>query len=328
MAAEQKLQVLEEVQSSGLSTRTVLRQMGIAPSTYYRWRGAYEREGLSGLEDRSSNCLRVWNRLTQHEHATVVEQAILHPEESPRQIAFIVTDRCGFSVSESTVYRILKAKGLIPDRVLKGFPAAEQYRDKPKRVNEQWQIDATYMKIVGWGWYFLISVLDDVSRRILAWRLQVKMDAASYSEVIQDALEESGLDKAPRIRKPRLLSDNASGLVGREFQEYIDAVGLRHICASSYHPQTNGKIERYHRSLKERVLLVIHGYPWELANEIRDFVIYYNTQRYHEALGNVTPDGVYFGRKEEILEQRRNLKKQTLAWRRAINLGKEADPIT
>ena len=72
----------------------------------------------------------------------------------------------------------------------------------------------------------------------------------------------------------------------------------------------------------------MHGYPWELAKGIRDFVIYYNTQRYHEALGNVTPDDVYFERKEEILEQRRKLKKQILAKRRAINLGKEADPIT
>ena len=80
--------------------------------------------------------------------------------------------------------------------------------------------------------------------------------------------------------------------------------------------------------MKERVLLVVHGAPWELAEEVRDFVLYYNSQRYHEALGNVTPDDVYFGRKEEILKERRKLKQQTLARRKAINLGKEADPIT
>jgi len=128
--------------------------------------------------------------------------------------------------------------------------------------------------------------------------------------------------------KSPLLSDSGSSLVGKEFQGYIDGVGLKHIFASSYHPQTNGKIERYHRSIKERVLLVVHGAPWELAENIRDFVLYYNSQRYHEALGNVTPDEVYFGMKEEILKERRKLKQQTLAKRKAVNLGKEADPVT
>jgi len=328
MTAENKLMILEEVEKSVLPKRAVLKHMSIAPSTYYRWRSAYENEGMDALEDRPANSLRAWNRLTQPEHEAVVEKAILHPEEPPRQIAFMVTDGCGFSVSESTVYRILKAKGLIPDREVKGFPAADEYTDKPKRVNEQWQIDATYMKVVGWGWYFLISVLDDFSRRILAWRLQVKMDGAAFSEVVQDALEETELDKAPKVRMPRLLSDNGSGLVGKDFQGYIQEVGLKHIFASPYHPQTNGKIERYHRSMKERVLLVVHGAPWELAQDVRDFVLYYNAQRYHEALGNVTPDDVYFGEKEEILEKRRELKKQTLARRKTINLGNEADPVT
>ena len=128
--------------------------------------------------------------------------------------------------------------------------------------------------------------------------------------------------------KSPLLSDSGSSLVGKGFQGYIDEVGLKHIFASPYHPQTNGKIERYHRSIKERVLLVVHGVPWELAEDVRDFVLYYNSQHYHEALGNVTPDEVYFGRKEEILKERRKLKQQTLARRKAVNLGKEADPVT
>ena len=328
MTAEKKLLILQEVEKSVLPKRVVLEHMSIPSSTYYRWRSAYENEGIDGLNDKPPNSSRVWNRLIPEEYETVVDQAILHPEEPPRQIAFRVTDGCGFSVSESTVYRILKAKGLIPDREVKGFPASDEYTDKPKRVNEQWQIDATYMKVVGWGWYFLISVLDDFSRRILAWRLQVKMDGAAFSEVVQDALEEAGLDRAPKVRMPRLVSDNGSGLVGRDFRGYIEEVGLKHIFASPYHPQTNGKIERYHRSMKERVLLVVHGAPWGLAEDICDFVLYYNSQRYHEALGNVTPDDVYSGRREEILEKRRELKKQTLARRKAINLGTEADPIT
>ena len=93
--------------------------------------------------------------------------------------------------------------------------------------------------------------------------------------------------KTLSLENTRLLSDNGSGLVGKDFHGYIDEVGLKHIFASPYHPQTNGKIERYHRSMKERVLLVVHGAPWELAEDVHDFVLYYNSQRYHEALGNV-----------------------------------------
>jgi putative transposase len=328
MTAEQKQMVLEEVERSAVPKRLALRHIGIAPSTYYRWRRAYECEGLSGLDDRCSGPRRVWNRVTDEQRDIVIEHALLHPQEPPRQIAFMVTDTCGFSISESTVYRILKAKGLIPDRDVRGFPAGDEYLDKPTRVNEQWQIDATYMKAVGWGWYFLISVLDDFSRRILAWRLQSKMDGGAFSEVVQEALAVTGLERTPPIRKPRLLSDNSSALLGKEFQVYVEAAGLTHILASPYHPQTNGKIERYHRSMKERVLLVVHTTPWELADEIASFVGYYNSKRYHEALGNVTPDDVYYGRREGIFEARRKLKAQTLARRKAVNLGTKPNVST
>jgi transposase len=135
--------VLEEVARSVVPKRLALHHIGIAPSTYYRWRRAYEREGLKGLDDRCSSPRRVWNRVTGEQRDTVIEQALLHPQEPPRQIAFIVTDTCGFSISESTVYRILKAKGLVPEREVRGFQAGDEYFDKPTRVNEQWQRDAT-----------------------------------------------------------------------------------------------------------------------------------------------------------------------------------------
>lgn len=327
MTAEQKRKVIEKVEEHFLPRSVTLKRMGIPSSTYYRWRNAYRRNGVAGLRDHASRPQRVWNRITNDERDCVIEQALLHSEEPPRQLAFLITDTRGFSVSESTVYRVLKAKGLIPDREIKGFPAGDVYSHQPQRVNEQWQTDATYLKVVGWGWYFLISILDDVSRRVLAWRLQSKMDGEAFSEVVQDALEATGLDQAPPVKKPRLVSDNGPGLVGAAFREYTEGARLKHIFASPYHPQTNGKIERYHRSLKERVLLVTHTTPWDLEQEITVFLAYYNSERYHEALGNVTPDDVYFGRKEAILERRKELKSKTLARRRASNLGNEAGTL-
>ena len=162
----------------------------------------------------------------------------------------------------------MKAEGLIREVEQKTFPASSEYRVKTAWPNQQWQSDATYLLIKNWGWYYLISVLDDFSRKILAWRLQL---------------------------------------------------ALGHILASPYHPQTNGKIERYHRSCKERINLLVWESPEELEREIGMFIEYYNGRRYHEALGNVTPDDVYFGRRDSIQTRRRRLKGVTLARRRVIN---------
>ncbi len=205
-----------------------------------------------GLADVSPHKGRVWNQLLAEERNKVLEVAMVYPEWSPREIALHLADNAGFTVSESTVYRLLKTAGWIKPRVVKTFPACGEYHSKTHRPNEQWQ------------------------------------------------------------------TDRGAALISRDFGDYLEAHGLGHILASPYHPQTNGKIERYHRSCKERVLLEVWETPMALQREIVRF-IWYHSHRYHKALGNVTPDDVYFGRREAILARRANLKKRTLARRRASN---------
>ena len=319
MSVEQKMEILRAMECSPLPTTEALARLDMPASTYYRWRRAFRRQGRMGLADASPYRGRVWNQLLPDEHDKVLEVAMLCPEWSPREIAFHLADNAGFTVSESTVYRRLKKAGWIKPRGVKTFPASSEYHSKTSRPNEQWQTDATYLHAKNWGWYYLISVLDDFSRRILAWKLQPCMDADAFSEVIELACEAVGMDHVPPEDRPRLVTDRGAALISRDFGDYLEAHGLGHILASPYHPQTNGKIERYHRSCKERVLLEIWETPMALEREIARFIDYYNSRRYHEALGNVTPDDVYFGRRDQILARRAQLKEQTLARRRASN---------
>ena len=319
MTAESKVEVLRAVQGAGLPVRQVLSQLGIPRSTYYRWRQRFRCRGRPGLHDRSPAHKRIWNQILPKERDKILEMALLFPDWPARQISCYITDNSGFAVSESSVYRILKTEGLIQQVQQKTFPAGAEYRIKTTAPNQQWQTDATYLWVKNWGWYYLISVLDDFSRRILAWRLQSAMTTGDFSDVIEDACESVSLACMPEANRPRLVSDRAAALISRDFGHYLEIKGIGHILASPYHPQTNGKIERYHRSCKEQINLVVWESPDELKREIAAFIDYYNSRRYHEALGNVTPDDVYFGKRDSIQTRRRRLQGKTLAHRQAIN---------
>ena len=315
MSGTEKAEVLTRVASSGLPKCKVLDELGVPRSTYYRW---LRRKEQQGLEDDAGGGKPPWNKLTSREVHRILSAAREMPELSCRQLAAWITDKMGFSASESTVYRILRGEGLVK-RAEARLAAGKEYHRKTTGPHQMWATDASYFRVVGWGYYYMVTVMDDHSRFILAHRLQRDMTSDSLIEVVQEAVDRTGMDQVPIEERTRLLSDNGPGYVSRAFRDYLAMVGIKHILATPFHPQTNGKLERCHRTLKGDVNQLPYEMPSDLEAAIVAFVSYYNYRRYHKALGNVTPSDVLRGRRQEILRRRKEVQAQTIERRRRHN---------
>jgi putative transposase len=316
----EKMEIIRTVENSELGVKRTLDELNVNKSSFYEWYRRYEASGYDGLAVRKSIARKFWNKIPDAEKKQVVSIALQHPEKTPRELAWHITDTEGYFLSESSVYRILKAEDLIMSPAYIIMAAADKFQHPTSRVHELWQTDFTYFKINGWGWYYLGSVLDDYSRYIIAWKLFRSMSANDVKELLDMAVAATGVNQIAIRHRPRLLSDNGPCYLSSELREYLQTRGISHTRGAPYHPMTQGKIERYHLTLKMVVKLLQYYFPEQLEEEIARFIEYYNNRRYHESLNNVTPADVYFGRDREIVARREQLKRQTLELRRKQNL--------
>jgi putative transposase len=316
LPGSEKLEIIRLVEQSHLPARRTLEMLGIHPSTFYRWYDRYRTGGPEALEDKPSKPDRVWNRIPDDVRQRIVTMALEQPELSPRELATRFTDTEGYFVSESSVYRLLKAHDLIASPAFIVIKAAGEFKDKTTAPNQLWQTDFTYLKVIGWGWFYLSTILDDFSRFIIAWKLCTTMKAEDVTETLQLALAASGCASARVVHKPSLLSDNGSSYISTDLAKWLELKGMEHVRGAPNHPQTQGKIERWHQTLKNRILLENYYLPGDLEAHIGRFVDHYNHQRYHESLQNLTPADVYFGRGQTILLQRERIKRDTIKQRR------------
>ena len=313
---EEKLEIIRMVAQSEIGVNRTLRELGIPKSTFYNWYKLYLEKGEAGFYSTSSTTRRQWNSIPEQEKNLIVELALEFPELSSRELAHKMTDEKGIFISESSVYRILKKRGLItaPSHIL--ISASNEFKDKTNFVHEMWQTDFTYFKIIGWGWYYLSTVLDDYSRYIIHWELCDSMKAEDVKRTVNTAIEKAKLKSKT---KPKLLSDNGPCYVSNELKTYLkEDLKMKQVHGKPLHPQTQGKIERYHRTMKNVVKLNHFYHPQELIEALEKFVDNYNNRRYHESLNNLTPADVYFGRSEQILEKRREIKEQSIRKRRKL----------
>ena len=312
----EKLEIIQLVEQSHLPVRHTLEKLGIPRATFYRWYDLYRTGGPEALNDHSPKPDRVWNRIPDDIRHRIIRLALDEPALSPRELAVRFTGAEGYFVSEASVYRLLKAHDLITSPAFIVMKAANEFKDKTTAPNQLWQTDFTYLKVIGWGWFYLSTILDDFSRYIIAWKLCVTMKTEDVTDTLGLALEASGLDQANVVHRPRLLSDNGSSYVSADLAKWLEDQSMEHVRGAPYHPMTQGKIERWHQTLKNRILLENYYLPGDLEAQIKAFVDDYNNRRYHESIDNLTPADVYFGRGQIILMERERIKRQTIANRR------------
>jgi len=328
MDAQGREGLIKTVEQNPGKRRDMLKELGIPAATYYQWRKMYKDKGIEGLKKTATAAKRVWNRLTPQEASMVLTIARKHPELSARLLAIKITDEEEFSVSEPTVFRILKDAGLITPRPLPELPAAKEWRHKTTKPDEIWQCDGTKLFVVGWGYYNLLPVEDDYSRKILAYPLRPQESGFTISDSVEKPRETAQSLGHDLKCAPKLYTDNGGGFVSEVLNDYLAGHGIEHIYGTPYHPQGRGKIERFNRTIKDKLCLVVYCSPDELQAAIDKAVEAYNNTP-HEAHSNVSPNDVYAGRKEEILVRRREKKRLTIERRKQYNLnqiGNSADP--
>src|SRR6201991_4833191 len=200
----EKLEIIRLVEHSHLPVRRTLATLGILPMTFYRWYARLQAGGPEALEDKPSRPRRVWNKIPEEVRERIIKLALDEPELSPREVATRFTDVKQYFVSEASVYRLLKAHDLITSPAFVVVKAADEFQDKTTASNQLWQTDFTYLKVIGWGWFYLSTILDDFSRYIIAWKLCTTMTAGDVTSTLEKALVTAGCSQVCVRHKPRL----------------------------------------------------------------------------------------------------------------------------
>ncbi len=265
--------------------------LGIGRNQYYRWRERYGKVNEhNGLIPRD-----FW--LLDWEKKVIIDFHWNHPREGYRRLSYMMLDRNLVAVSPSTTYRVLKAAGLI-----RRWNGKESKKGtgfvQPLKPHEHWHVDISYLNICG-TFYYLCSLLDGCSRYIVHWEIRESMTEGEIEIIIQ-----RGREKFPNAR-PRIISDNGPQFIAKDFKEYIRICGMTHVRTSPFYPQSNGKIERWHKSLKSECIRPKTPLSLEDAREIvKVFVSHYNNERLHSALGYIAPKDKLEGRDKEIFAER------------------------
>lgn len=302
-----------------MPTGQIIKWVGISRSKFKEWRSRYGRANEHNAWIPRDSWLEEW------EKKAILTYYAQHFDEGYRRLAFMMLDDDVVAVSPSSVYRVLVKAGVMrkwnrkPSKKGTGFV-------QPLRAHEHWHIDVSYINIRG-TFYYLCAVLDGCSRYIVHWEIRETMKETEIEIIL-----ERGKEKYPKAR-PRIISDNGPQFIAKDFKEFIRISGMTHVRTSPYYPQSNGKIERWHKTIKQESIRPHCPLNVEDARRIvGEFVEYYNTKRLHSAIGYVAPQDKLLGLEQEIFSERdrklgearerRAEKRQHIS---AVNMNKNLD---
>ena len=276
---------------TGIAVACFLLWIGIGTSKWHSWKERY------GKANEHNAWIPRDHWLEPQEKQAIIDYHALFPLEGYRRLTFMMLDRAVVACSPSSVYRVLKAAGLLDRHNRKPSSKGTGFA-QPLRPHEHWHVDVAYLNLAG-TFYYLCSLLDGYSRSLIHWEIREAMTEADVEQVIQRARE-----RYPGVT-PRIISDNGPQFIARDFKEFIRVCGMTHVKTSPYYPQSNGKIERFHRTIKGDCIRTETPLSLEDARRVvARYVEHYHTVRLHSAIGYVTPKDKLEGRERAIFAER------------------------
>lgn len=308
-----------------LAVFTLLLWLGLARSKWHNWKKRY------GKVNEHNAWIPRDHWLEESEKKAILDFHQQYPLEGYRRLTFMMLDADVVAVSPSSVYRVLKEAGVLAKHNTKPSKKGTGFV-QPLRPHEHWHVDVSYLNIAG-TFYYLCSILDGCSRYIVHWEIRETMTEADVETIVQRARE-----KFPGVT-PRIISDNGPQFVAKDFKEFIRLCGMTHVRTSPYYPQSNGKIERFHRTLKGDCIRTQTPLSQEEAQRIvGEYVEHYNTLRLHSAIGYVTPlakledkDKIIFAERDRKLaeaRERRKTKRQAVRQQQAMDSAAATTTVT
>ena len=271
--------------------KQILRWMKVSEATFYNWRQRY------GKVNEHNGWIPRDHWLEELEKRAILDFYWDHPLEGYRRLTYMMLDADVVAASATSVYRVLKRAGVMNRRNSKPSQKGKGFH-QPGRPHRHWHVDIAYLNIAG-TFYFLCSVLDGYSRFIVHWEIREKMEEIDVETILQRAREEYP-DETPRI-----ITDNGPQFIAKEFKHFIRISGMTHVKTSPYYPQSNGKLERYHRTIKSECIRPKTPLSLEDARRVvTTYVRQYNEERLHSALQYVTPLDKLLGREQAIFAER------------------------
>jgi transposase InsO family protein len=278
-------------QLTGIAHVRLLCWLGLSPRKFKNWKDRYGKANEHNAMIPRDHWIEPWER------TAILDFARQYPLEGYRRLTFMMLDRDVAAVSPATTYRVLKGAGVIGARTVPPSRKGQGFV-QPLQPHEHWHVDFSYVNIGG-TFYYLCSVLDGASRAILAWDIRPQMKESDAEIVIQRARE-----AYPQAR-PRIITDNGPQFIARDFKEFIRLWQTTHVLCSPHYPQSNGKLERYHRTLKEQAIRPRTPLTLEDAKRVvGDFIDHYNAVRLHAGIGYIAPNDRLAGHHTAIFANR------------------------